>query len=73
METIRKYIRETWTVKDGNTTFSFESDIATLDYSSRNLGKPDFIYIDNRKHFINFSSQLRIYSSTAMMGLSGRR
>jgi hypothetical protein len=73
METIRKYIRETWTVKDGNTTFSFGSDIATEDYRSRNLGKSDFIYIDNQKHFINLPSQLRICSSAAMMGLSRRR
>jgi hypothetical protein len=66
METIRKYIRQTWTVKDGNTIYSFESDIATWDYRSRNLGKPDFIYIDNRKHLINLPSQLRIFTNHQM-------
>jgi hypothetical protein len=73
METIRKYIRQTWTVKDGNTTYSFESDIATWDYRSGNLGKPEFIYIDNRKHLINLPSQLRIYSSHRMRDVSARK
>jgi hypothetical protein len=72
IETIRKYIRQTWTLTDGNKTYTFESGIVTWDFRSRNLRKPDFIYIDNRKHIINLPSQLTVYSSQAMLGLSRR-
>jgi hypothetical protein len=67
METIKKYSRQTWTLTDGNKTYTFESDIATWDFRSRNLRKPDFIYIDNRKHIINLPSQLTVSSSKAML------
>jgi hypothetical protein len=71
MKTVRTHIRKKWILKDGNETYTFESDIATWDFRLKKVGKNDFIFISNETHLIDVQSHLAVNFYQRMTGIYG--